>query len=223
MRQDVHPFALELPHLALRRRYHDRRIRGLHKLNRCLRLLLVRLAQTGQFGFQLVETGLPMSLDLGVHSQCGEAVNADHHALPQMPPAHEMLDQIAGNRLQPVLAGNQMVFPGERPLQLLLLRLVQFGLYQQRFHVLVQVLVRQLQLGNAVLVVERHRRPVVYALLEVVDRDVIAEHLARLLFACNQRRTSEPNEGGIRQGQAHVHRQCIVLAAVRLVGNDDDV
>ncbi len=104
-------------------------------------------------------------------------------ALPWKPAPHEVRHEVLGDRLQPVVAGDQVVLAGELPLQLLLLLLVQFGRFQQVLHVLVEVLVGQLQLGDAVLVEERHGRAVVDRLLEVVDADVIAEDLPGLLLA----------------------------------------
>ena len=90
--------------------------------------------------------------------------------------------------------------------------------------VLVEVLVGELQLGDAVLVVERHRRAVLDRLPEVVDRDVVAEDLA----GSSPRPAIsgvpvKPRKRGVRQRVAHVQRERVVLAAVRLVGDDDDV
>ena len=58
---------------------------------------------------------------------------------------------------------------------------------------------------------------------EVVDRDVIAEHLAGPLLAGDQRRAREAEEAGIRQRVPHVEREDVVLGAVGLVGDDDHV
>ena len=87
-------------------------------------------------------------------------------------------DDVLGDRLQPVVAGDQVVLAGELALQLLLLRLVQLGLSSSVLQVVVEVLVGQLQLGDAVLVVERDRGAVLDRLAEVVDADVVAEDLA---------------------------------------------
>ena len=67
-------------------------------------------------------------------------------------------------------------------------------------HVLVQVLVGELELRDAVLVEERHGRAVLDRLLEVVDADVVAEDLPGLLLAHDQRRAGEGDEGGVGQG-----------------------
>ena len=48
-----------------------------------------------------------------------------------------------------------------------------------------------MQLRRSILVEKRHRRPVFHRLLKIVDRDVVAEHLARPLLARDQRRSGE--------------------------------
>ena len=164
-----------------------------------------------------------MFLHLVVHADGRGLVDADHHRLALKAPPGEMRHHVLGHRLQPVVAGDQVVLAGELPLQFLLLRLVQFRLFQQALHVLVEVFVDQLQFGDAVLVVERHRRAVGHRLLEIVDADVIAEDLPGLLLAHDQRRAGKGQESGVGQGRAHIQRQRVVLAAVRLVGDDDDV
>ncbi len=135
-----------------------------------------------------------------------------------------MRHQVAGDGLQPVFAGDDVVLAAELTFQLLLLRLVQLGRFQQRLQVAVQLLVGELHLGDAVLVVQRHRRAVFDRAGEVVHADVVAEHLARALFlALDQRRAREADEAGVGQRVAHVQRKDVVLAAVRLVGDDDHV
>ena len=61
-----------------------------------------------------------------------------------------------------------------------------------------QILVRQLKFGDAVLVVQRDRVPVVNRLLEVVDRDVVAEDFLRPFFSGDQRRAREADERSVR-------------------------
>ncbi len=86
-----------------------------------------------------------------------------------------------------------------------------------------QVLVGQLQFRDAVLVIQRDSGVIDHRLLEVVDADVIAEDLLGEFLAGHERRAGEADEGGVGQGVAHVERQQVVLAAVGLVGHDDDV
>ena len=135
-----------------------------------------------------------------------------------------MAHEVVGDLVQPVVAGDQVVLLAERLLELLLLLLVQRRLVEQRVQLVLQLVGGELQLGLPRLVVERHRRAVRDGLGEVVDRDVVAEDLARpLLLPGDQRRAGEADEGGVGQRPAHVGGELVVLAAVRLVGDDDDV
>jgi hypothetical protein len=60
-------------------------------------------------------------------------------------------------------------------------------------------------------------------LFETVDAHIVAEHLARALLASQQRRAGKADEGRVGQRGAHIEGEGVVLAAVRLVGNHDDV
>ncbi len=82
------------------------------------------------------------------------------------------------------------------------------------------------QLGKAGLVVDRNRRPVLDRALDVVHADVVAEDGARVRIRELDRGAGEADEGGVRQRVAHVAGEAvdeIVLAAVRLVGDHNDV
>ena len=84
----------------------------------------------------------------------------------------------------------------------------------------------QLQLRQAALVVDRHRRAVEHRALDVVDADVVAEDRARVGVGLLDRRTGEADERRVRKCIAHVPREAVdevVLAAVGLVGDHDDV
>ena len=62
--------------------------------------------------------------------------------------------------------------------------------------------------------------------LDVVDADVVAEDCARVRVRQLDRRAGEADERGVGQRVAHVPREAVdevVLAAVRLVGDHDDV
>ena len=166
----------------------------------------------------------PVRLHLVVHAHRGGLVDAHHHRLAAIAAAGEVRHHILGDGLQPILAGDDVVLAAELALQLFLLRLVQLGGFEQRLQVAVQLLVGELHLGDAVLVVQRHRGAVLDGAGEVVDADVVAEHLARaFLLALDQRRAGKADEAGIGQGIAHIQRKDVVLAAVRLVGDDDHV
>ena len=165
------------------------------------------------------------ALHLVVHAHRGRLVDRDEHRLAAIAAAGEMAHQVGGDLVEPVLAGDEVVLPGEAPRERVLFVLVQIRPRRcTRGDLVAQFLVRELQLGHPVLVIERHRRAVVDRLGEVVDRDVIAEHLAGALFlAGDQRRAGEADEGGVRQRLAHVRGENVVLAAMGLVGDDDDV
>ena len=118
-----------------------------------------------------------------------------------------MLDDVLRDRLQAVVAGDQLVLLAERPRELALLGLVEIGLLDDRHEIVAEGGVGDLQLRDPVLVVQRHRRVIGGRCGEVVDRDVIAEDLAGPLLACDQRRSGEAQEARVRQGVAHVERQ----------------
>ena len=100
---------------------------------------------------------------------------------------------------------------------------IKFRVLDQPVDVVVQIGVDEPQFRRAVLIEQRHRGPVFDRLLEVVDRDVIAENLLGALLPGDQRRAGEGEEERLRQGGAHVQRQRIVLASVRFVGEHDHV
>ena len=97
----------------------------------------------------------------------------------------------------------------------------------------VDLLPIDVQLRQPALVVDRHRRLVVHGVLDVVDRDVIAEDAARVAILQRDRRAGEADERRLRQRVAHVLRIAedirarlriqpalrAVLAAMRLVGD----
>ena len=219
------PLPSEVVHLVLRLR-HDHRHVGLFHVRDLLlpgpraRSAIARLAarpvRSARCVFQYFCT---LS-----YIRTAVALSMRHdHRLALVAAPHEVRDDVRGDLVQPVVAGDQVVLAGELALQLLLLLLVQFGVLEQLLHVVVQVLVGELQFGDAVLVVQRDRRAVLDRLPEVVDADVVAEDLARPLLARHQRRAGEADERGVRQGVAHVQGERVVLAAVRLVGDHDDV
>ncbi len=134
-----------------------------------------------------------------------------------------MSHKVFGNLLQTVIASDEMVLTGELPLQLCLLVVTQVGGVNNFGDVLGKVLIHELEFGDAVLVIERDGVAIINRLLEVVDGDVVAEDLLRALLASHERRSSEADERGIRQSIPHVQCEGVVLAPVRLVGDDDDV
>ena len=98
--------------------------------------------------------------------------------------------------------------------------LVDLGVHH-RLLVLVQVDLRQ-----PPFVVDRHGGPVLDGAADVVDVDVVAEHGACVHVRLFDGGSGEADEGGVGEGVAQVAREAVdevVLAAVRLVGDHDDV
>ena len=82
------------------------------------------------------------------------------------------------------------------------------------------------RLGEPALVVDRHCRLVLDRTLDVVDADVVAEHGAGVGVLKLDRRAGEADERCVGKRIAHVPSKAVdevVLAAVRLVGDDHDV
>ena len=134
-------------------------------------------------------------------------------------------DEIAGDLVQPLVGGDDVVVALEFLLQALLDIDVRAVSSSSSFcgDPFVQVADRHAELVAAGVVVQRHRGLVLDRPLEVVGGDVIAEHPPGDLVVLEQRRAGKADVAGVRQGVAHVQRQRAVLRAVRLVGDDDDV
>ena len=84
----------------------------------------------------------------------------------------------------------------------------------------------QAQLGDAAFVINRHRGLVRHSALNVVYRNVVAEHRARVGIGFLDRRAGKADERRLRQCIAHVAGEAVdhvILAAVGFVGDDDDV
>ena len=84
----------------------------------------------------------------------------------------------------------------------------------------------QRQLRQPALEIDRHGRPVLDGPFDVVDADVVAEHRPRVGVLELNRRAGEADERGVGQRVPHVAGIAVdevVLAAVRLVGDHDDV
>jgi hypothetical protein len=84
----------------------------------------------------------------------------------------------------------------------------------------------QLNLCQPRLVIDRHGGFVFLGLENVINVDVISEHRLCVLVAAFNRRACETNKRCLWQSIAHVFGKAIneiVLAAVRLICNDNDV
>ena len=178
VRRDVQPLRRHVFDLVLALRDDHRHVGGLHagdlrfEIGPCRRVAARQrgsparpdASPSAAFTLSYIRTAVALSMQTTI-------------ALPAKPRPVKCATMSAAIVVQPVVAGDQVVLAGELALQLGLLRLVQLGVFQHGRHVVVQVVVGQLQLGDAVFVVERHRGAVVHRLLEVVDADVIAEDL----------------------------------------------
>ena len=80
-----------------------------------------------------------------------------------------------------------------------------------------------MQLRRAVFIKQRHRCPILNRLLEVVDRNVIAENILCPFLTGNQWRAGEREKQRLGQRCAHIQREGVVLAAVRFVGKHDHI
>ena len=75
---------------------------------------------------------LPVLPHLVVHPQGGGLVDGDDHRLALEPSPEEVLDDVLGDRLQPVVAGEQVILPSEFPFKALLLVLIEVGGFDER-------------------------------------------------------------------------------------------
>ena len=107
--------------------------------------------------------------------------------------------------------------------QLGLLGIVKVFVFEDLVELLAQVFVLVQHFRHALLVEQRHGGAVIHRLAEVVFRDVIAEPLVGLAVAPKQRGAGEGEVLGIGQSGPHVLGQGLVLGAVGLVDDHDDV
>mmetsp|Transcript_59150 Transcript_59150/g.139316 ORF Transcript_59150/g.139316 Transcript_59150/m.139316 type:complete len:660 (-) Transcript_59150:2296-4275(-) len=201
--------------------------RHLHRAHPGLELLqalaLHVVGRRGDAAVQRLDLGLPQRLHLVEHGHGGELVHRDDDALAQVAAAGEVVDDVARNRVQPVLALHHLHLLREALLQLLLRLAVEVLVFQDGGELVAQVVVLDQHLRHALLVEQRHRGAVFHALLEVVLGHVVAEPGVGLALLAQQRRAGEGQEVRIRQAGAHVLGQARVLGAVGLVHDDDDV
>ena len=226
VRGDVQTPRAELLHLALLLAHHHRHAGLAHPVRPAPqedRLLLVRHSRP--LRLQRLDTFLPVALDQPEHPHAGHLVDAHQHRLAGLPGRRVVPHEVPRHLLEPLPGGDDVVVALELPLQAL--RHVdvagRFERLQLLGDALVQIPDRHPQLVAAGVVVEGHGGLVLHRALEVVGRDVVAEHPPRELVAGEQRRAGKADVAGVRQGVAHVQRQRAVLGTVRLVGDDDDV
>ena len=164
-----------------------------------------------------------------VEIEADAAAHAHNHgfAVHHLKPGFPMLDKIVGDETDAFVCANDGF--QRRPFRFepfLVLQFLSFGRVLK-----IRVNLRlfgqlQFQLGEPTFVENRHGRLVLDSTLNVINRNVIAENGPRISVGLFNRRAGEANERSIRQCVAHVSSETvneIVLAAVRFVGDNDDV
>ena len=166
---------------------------------------------------------------LAIEVDANPPAHADDHrlAVHRFKALVEVGDDVPGDELQaPFGPDNRFEL---RPLGLELLLAVDFltlGCLLEAGVDLGPLVLVEGQLGEPALVVDRHRGAVLDRALDVVDADVIAEHGAGVGVLQLDRGAGKADERRVGQRIAHVPRIAVdevVLAAMRLVGDDDDV
>ena len=185
VRLDVQAKLLHLLDLVLSRRDDHRHVGGGQHLQALLqgRLLRPREVVACQLRLHPGRLGLPVLAYLVMHPERGGLVDGHDHGLAHEATPQEVTDDVLRHRLQPVVAGDQVVLLSQDLLELLLLVDVEFSPVNQIVDVVVEVWVDQLKLRRAVFVEQRHRGPVLDRLLEVIDGDVVPEYLTGALLA----------------------------------------
>ncbi len=158
------------------------------------------------------------------HALAGAADELAHLLRPGLP----VRDQVLGERPQPVGRPVDRVHRRHRTLDARLLGVVQaggdgVGALVDRLRVDVG---GQVDRDEPALVVDAHGRAVVDGPGQVVDVDVVAEHVAGVAVGLRDRGAGEGDEGGVGQRVAQVPGvpvEAVVVAAVGLVDDDDDV
>ena len=130
------------------------------------------------FGFRF-----PIALHLVVHAQGGGLVDRDRDCLAHETPTEEVTDDVAGDRLEAVVPGDDVVLPAQFPFEFLLLLTVEICRLDHSINIVVEIGIDQLQFGRSVLIEQRHGGAVLHGLLEVVDRDILTEHLTGSFLA----------------------------------------
>jgi hypothetical protein len=105
-------------------------------------------------------------------------------ALPTESAPQKMTHDVLGHRVQPVIACDHVVLSAQVTFELLFLGFVQvLPPRSDCIDVIVEIGIFQPQLGRAILVIERDCRAVLDGLLEVINRNVVAEDFAGPLLA----------------------------------------
>ena len=167
--------------------------------------------------------------NLAVEIDADAPAHAHHHrlAVERSEAVLEVFHKVAGNELDPILRPDHGFELRPAALELLFaLDLFAFGCFLKLGVDVRPLGLFQFQLGEPAFVVDGYGGAISYRPLDVVNADVVAEHRACVGVGLLDGGAGEADERGVWQCVAHVPREAVdevVLAAVRLVGNDDDV
>jgi hypothetical protein len=90
-----------------------------------------------------------------IHMNCRSLVDADVHRLAREPAPDEEPHEILRNLSETLQTSDQRILTSEAPRDRAVAIVVEFRVFEQRRELLTEVAVDDLQLGNAVLVVQR--------------------------------------------------------------------
>ena len=167
--------------------------------------------------------------DLVVQVDADPPAHADDHALTvdRGESLLEVVDQVLGHELDPLLGPDQRL--QACPLALELLLLVQLLALGDLLEVLVELRplgLVEFDLGQPAFIVDPDGGPILDGPLDIVDVDVVAEDGLGVLVGQLDGRACEANERSVGQGISHVAGKAVdevVLTPMGLVGHDNDV
>lgn len=165
----------------------------------------------------------PFGADFVIHLEGSSLVDGNNHGLPLVASVEEVVDEILRDGVEAVVARDEMVASAEEACELLFALFIQSSFVDDIVDFFVEVGVGDFEFRGSVLVEKGDGCAVFDGLAEVVDTDVVSEDLAGAFLPSDKGSAREGDELGLRQSRSHVHRERVILAAVGLVGEDDDV
>ena len=108
-------------------------------------------------------------------------------AFPLKPAAEEVVDDVRGDRVQSVIAGEQVILPSEFPFQTRLLIDIEVGRFDDGVDVVIEGRILQSKFRRPVVVEQANGGVIFDGLLKVVDGDVVAKDILGALLAGDQR------------------------------------
>ena len=191
VRTDVEAKVVQLLEFVLPLRDDHRHVSGLHQLDPGCEPGTLQLRKRVVLCPQVREMPCQGLLDEFIHPHGCGLVEADIHRLAAETPSNKVVDEVLGDLVEPLWPGEQRVLRAELASQLAFRVLVELGGLQEFVELVGEVRIGELQLGDAVLVVQRDGSAVFDGVTEVVGADVVAELLPSELLAGYQRRAGE--------------------------------